>query len=129
MLKPNLTKPLAFLLAGGTLFLPLSQVVFAQSPPRGELYVPYTQSNGALLPDWERITFRLIRAVQRGGSLDLSGLAGVLGYDPSRSWSAGDAITSILLLGDLADATNPTDSLSRRDFGGCGTVGGVFPAG
>lgn len=126
MLKPNLTKPLAFLLAGATLFLPLSPVVFAQSSPRGELYVPYTQSNGALLPDWERITFRLIRAVQRGGSLDLSGLAGVLGYDPSRSWSAGDAITSILLLGDLADATNlPTRSLEGI-LGAVGLSAGSF---
>jgi hypothetical protein len=126
MLKPNLTKPLAFLLASGTLFLPLSQGVFAQSSPRGELYVPYTQSNGALLPDWERITFRLIPAVQRGGSLDLSGLAGVLGYDPSRSWSAGDAITSILLLGDLADATNlPTRSLEGI-LGAVGLSAGSF---
>jgi hypothetical protein len=119
MLKPKLTQPLALLLASATAFFSLSatlpssqQVALAQSSPRGEFYIPYTQSSGALLPDWERISFRLIPAVQQGGSLDLSNLAEILGYDPSRSWNAGDDLTSILRLGDLAEATNlPTRSL------------------
>ena len=126
MLKPNLTQPLALLLASATVFFPLSEVAFAQSSPRGELYVPYTKSNGALLPDWERITFRLIPAVKKGGSLDLSSLVGVLGYDPSRSWKAGDSITSILMLGDLAEATNlPIRSLESI-LGAVGLSAGSF---
>ena len=119
MPKPNLNRPLALLLATTTAFFPLSetllsqQVAVAQSSPRGELYVPHTESNSVRLPDWERITFRLIPAVKKDGSLDLSAFAGVLGYDPSRSWSTGDPITSILMLGDLAEATNlPTRSLT-----------------
>ena len=119
MLNTRFTQPLALLLASTTAsftfaqVLPLSgKLVQAQPAPRGELYVPYTQSNGARLPDWERITFRLIPAARRGGSLDLSAFVAVLGYDPSRSWNTGDPITSILMLGDLAEATNlPTRSL------------------
>jgi hypothetical protein len=119
MLNPNLTQPLALLLAASTAFLTLGEVfpspnlvVMAQSSSHGEYYVPYIESNGAFLPDWDNITFRGIPAAQEEGFLDLSALEDFLGYDPSRSWGAGDSITSILMLGDLADATNlPTSSL------------------
>ncbi|ACK72270.1 conserved hypothetical protein [Gloeothece citriformis PCC 7424] len=113
MLKPNVTQPLAIILAGATAFISLDTIFLAnknqasaQSSSGSQLYVPYTQSNGAVLPDWERVTFRLIPPVSQQGSLDLSNLTEVLGYDPSRSWNAGDSITSILMLGDLTDATN-----------------------
>ena len=118
MLKSTLTQSLFLLLAGATAFftfsqtLPHQQVAVAQSSPPGRLDVPYTESHGALLPDWEGITFRLIPPVQQGGSLNLSHLTNVLGYDPSLYWKAGDNLTSILMLGDLAEATNlPTRSL------------------
>lgn len=84
----------------------------ALASPRGQMYVPSYKSGGALLPDWNRITFEDFPSVAKNGQLDLSGLTDVLGYDPSRSWQTGDAITSVLMLGDLAEATNlPTRSL------------------
>ncbi|ACK70884.1 conserved hypothetical protein [Gloeothece citriformis PCC 7424] len=119
MLKQNVTQPLALILAGATAFISFntifwtkSKIASAQKSGGGELYVPSIESNGALLPDWERITFRLIPPISGSGSLELSGLEGVLGYDASRSWNAGDSITSIVMLGDLTDVTNlPTRSL------------------
>jgi hypothetical protein len=112
MLKSYLTQPLALLLASSTAFLCLSEVspppekiVAAQPIPRGQFHVPAYESNGALLPDWENITFRAFPAAEEGGVLDLSELTEVLGYDASRSWSAGDSITSIVMLGDLAEST------------------------
>ncbi|MBE9171123.1 hypothetical protein IQ238_27620 [Pleurocapsales cyanobacterium LEGE 06147] len=84
----------------------------AQAAPRGEMYGPSYDSGGVLLPDWERFTFRLMPAASRSGSIDLSVLVGTLGYDPSRTWSAGEPIAAIVMLGDLAGATNlPTRSL------------------
>jgi hypothetical protein len=80
--------------------------------PRGQMYVPHYQSGGASLPDWNRITFGNFPSVAKSGQLDLSSLTNVLGYDPSRQWRAGDPVTSVLMLGDFADATNlPTRTL------------------
>ena len=79
----------------------------SQADPVGQMYVPYSFSaNGALLPNWRVISFASFPAVSAAGSLNLSNLAGVLGYDPSRSWQEGDSITSILKLGDLSGATH-----------------------
>jgi len=98
------------------------------------MYVAHTiDANGAFIPDFTHITFSNFPDVIAGGSIDLSGLTSVLGYDASRTWIAGDAITSILKLGDLAGASNlpirpllsilnavglPLDNLSLGDFGG-----------
>jgi hypothetical protein len=115
MLFSRLSDSFALLLACASSSFIMVEAVspkIAQAVPRGEMYVPYYDSGGAFLPDWERISFRLMPAVQQGGSLNLSNLAEVLGYDPSRNWHAGDDLTSILRLGDLAEATNlPTRSL------------------
>ncbi len=107
--------------------------MLAESHAPAEMYVPHTtDSHGAFLPDWTRITFSLFPTIARGGSIDLSNLAGVLSYDPSRTWQAGSSITSILMLGDLANVTNlpirslksilktvglPLGSLKLADFG------------
>ena len=102
MLKPTLTQSLALLLAGATAFFSFSQTLphhaVAQSSPPGKLDVPYTESHGALLPDWEGITFRSIPPVKQSGSLNLADLTKVLGYNPSRYWKAGDNLTFILML-------------------------------
>ncbi|MEG3437877.1 hypothetical protein V0288_12185 [Pannus brasiliensis CCIBt3594] len=119
MKHSNLTRSLALLLAGTTTFFAFGEIfppklkpASARSIEREEVNIPSIESGGARLPDWERITFRLIPAVEKAGSLDLSSLARELGYDPSRSWDAGDRITSILMLGDLAEATDlPSRSL------------------
>jgi hypothetical protein len=128
-IKLLFTCALSFFLMGEA--MPPTEKV-AQAAPRGEMYVPSYDSGGALLPDWESITFRLMPAASRGGSLDLSALAGTLGYDPSRTWSAGEPMAAIVMLGDLAGATNlptrslesilnavglPAGSLSLADFG------------
>ena len=107
--------------------------VLATSQLPSQMYVPHIiDSHGAFLPDWANITFSLLPTITKGGSINLSNLVGVLGYDPSRIWQAGTAITSILQLGDLANATNlpirplesilsavglPVDSLKLADFG------------
>lgn len=68
--------------------------------------------HGEKLPDWARITFGVLPAITEGGSISLSDLTNVagdvvniLGYDPSRTWQAGDRIEQILKLGDLQDST------------------------
>ncbi|WP_013321060.1 hypothetical protein [Gloeothece verrucosa] len=119
MLKPNLTQYAALILAGATAFISFNTILVAkpkiasaQKSAGSEMYVPSVESNGAFLPDWERITFRVIPPVSRSGSLDLSGSTGVVGYNRLRSWKAGDSITSIVTLGDLASSTNlPSRSL------------------
>ncbi|WP_013320631.1 hypothetical protein [Gloeothece verrucosa] len=119
MLQRNVIQYAALILAGATAFISLNtiflakpKIASAQKSAGSEMYVPSIKSNGALLPDWERITFRVIPPASEGGSLNLSSLKGVLGYDASRSWNAGDSITSIVMLGDLAEVTNlPTRSL------------------
>ena len=72
-----------------------------------EMYVPHTTNeNGAFIPDFSQMTFGDFPNASTSGYIDLSGLTNVLGFDTSRIWQAGDAINSILKLGDLAGASN-----------------------
>ena len=59
-----------------------------------------------LVPDWTRITWSNLPAVTQSGSISIPGnLVQALGYDPSRSWSAGQSPDTIVMLGDIASAT------------------------
>lgn len=83
-------------------------------------------------PDWSRITWDNLPPVQQPGYLTIpKNLISVFGYDPSRSWSAGQKVDSIVMLGDADDAFKmsnlslkwisaiaPTNTkLTLKDFG------------
>jgi len=70
-----------------------------------QAYLPSTNYNGAPVPDWGNISFSALPVITESGSLSVpSDLAGQLQYDPSRTWSAGDSLGSVLMLGDVQDA-------------------------
>ena len=57
------------------------------------------------VPDWSQINFSLLPPIQASGYLNLTAnLITQLGYNPSRSWQAGDAVASFLMLGDVQAA-------------------------
>ena len=56
-------------------------------------------------PDWSRITWDNLPPVQQPGYLEIpQKYISVFGYDPSRSWSAGQKVDSVVMLGDADDA-------------------------
>lgn len=71
------------------------------------------QDHRLTLPDWSQITWADMR-VEEAGSLQIpAGMS--LDYNPSRNWSAGDSLDSVIMLGDLeADGFN-IGSLSLND--------------
>lgn len=83
-------------------------------------------------PDWSRITWGNLPPVQESGYLTIpNNLISVFGYDPSRSWSAGQKVDSVVMLGDTDDAFGmsnfslesinllipTTNKLTLKDFG------------
>ena len=61
--------------------------------------LPSEEGNLTLLPDWQRITFNQMPAIQNGGSIKINGL--------SRAWNAGDTPDKYLTLGDIDEALKP----------------------
>ena len=57
------------------------------------------EGNIVLLPDWQRISFKQMPAIQNGGSIKVNGLA--------RKWNAGDTPDEYLILGDIEEALKP----------------------
>jgi len=56
-------------------------------------------------PDWSKITWDTLLPVQQPGFLKIpKNLILVFGYDPSRSWTAGQKVDSVVMLGDADDA-------------------------
>jgi hypothetical protein len=68
--------------------------------------ITYTQGKyQTQAPDWSKITWETLPSVQQPGYLKIpQNLISVFGYDPSRSWSAGQKVDSIVMLGDADDA-------------------------
>lgn len=67
--------------------------------------IPTTVYQGATVPDWAHITFATLPAVTEAGSIQLPrSLISQLGYDPSRSWQAGQAPATFMMLGDFGNA-------------------------
>ena len=61
-------------------------------------------------PDWSKITWDTLPPVQQPGYLSMTqNLISVFGYDPSRSWSAGQKVDSLVMLGDADDAFKMSD--------------------
>ena len=68
--------------------------------------ITYSQGKyQAQAPDWSKITWDTLPPVQQPGYLKIpQNLISIFGYDPSRSWSAGQKVDSIVMLGDADDA-------------------------
>jgi hypothetical protein len=68
--------------------------------------VPTKTVNGVSLPDFSKLTFRQLPALPAGGQLTITDprILETLGYDPSRTWFAGDLADSVLMLGDVSQA-------------------------
>ncbi|MCC5633925.1 hypothetical protein LC613_41665 [Nostoc sphaeroides CHAB 2801] len=79
-----------------------------------------TYSQGQYLvqaPDWSRITWDNLPPVQQPGYLSIpQNLISLFGYDPSRSWSAGQKVDSVVMLGDGDDAFKMS-ALSLKSIG------------
>lgn len=89
-----------FLLTAIASVVPLSASV-AQTPT-----IDYSQGlYKTAAPDWSKITWDTLPPVQQPGFLKIpKNLISVFGYDPSRSWTAGQKVDSVVMLGDADDA-------------------------
>lgn len=66
--------------------------------------VPTIDYQGAAVPDWSQIGFDSLPAMISGGSIQFPGnITRSIGYNPSRVWQAGDSVSEVLKLGDVAD--------------------------
>ncbi|MCU0543225.1 MAG: hypothetical protein MUE44_13805 [Oscillatoriaceae cyanobacterium Prado104] len=95
------------------LFLSLSLAVAGISvkgqvlpaPQQSSALVPTFPWNGTQLPDWNKITFGSMPALKEAGSLSVDrGSVQSLGFDPSRSWTAGTSLDKVFNLGDFQDS-------------------------
>ncbi|MBD2303393.1 hypothetical protein H6G80_33675 [Nostoc sp. FACHB-87] len=66
----------------------------------------YTQGKyQASVPDWDKVTWDSLPALQQAGFIKIPPkLIPVFGYDPSRSWDAGQKSDQVVMLGDAEDA-------------------------
>jgi hypothetical protein len=66
----------------------------------------YTQDKyQGSIPDWAKITWDTLPLIQQAGFIKIPPkLTKVFGYDPSRSWDAGQKSDSVAMLGDADDA-------------------------
>ncbi|ODG99636.1 hypothetical protein A4S05_37255 [Nostoc sp. KVJ20] len=94
-----------FLLTAIASVVPLSASV-AQTPT-----IDYSQGlYKTAAPDWSKITWDTLPPVQQPGFLRIpKNLISVFGYDPSRSWTAGQKLDSVVMLGDADDAFKMSD--------------------
>ncbi|RCJ42796.1 hypothetical protein A6769_36720 [Nostoc punctiforme NIES-2108] len=117
------------------LLIATALIPFTLSAPSSADTPTITYSQGQYLaqaPDWSRITWDNLPPLQQAGYLSIpENLISVFGYDPSRSWSAGQKVDSVVMLGDADDAFKmsnfslksisalvvPTKELTLKDFG------------
>ncbi|HBW32497.1 hypothetical protein H6G49_25780 [Nostoc sp. PCC 7120 = FACHB-418] len=96
--------------------------------------VTYTSGKYQLKsPDWSKISWSSLNPVQEPGYINITpDIASKLGYNLSRSWSAGQNIDSVIMLGDVDEAfaqsqftlqiiasrsVNQNNQLTLEDFG------------
>jgi hypothetical protein len=101
-----------FLLTAIASVVPLS-VSIAQTPT-----IEYSQGlYKTAAPDWSKITWETLPPIQQPGFLTIpKNLISTFGYDPSRSWTAGQKVDSVVMLGDADDAFKMSD-LSLKTIG------------
>jgi hypothetical protein len=62
----------------------------------------------ARVPDWSQLTFANLPPLLSGGAVYIPGdLVASLGYDPSRTWQAGQSVVEVLKLGDFQTSLYP----------------------
>lgn len=93
-------KSKSFLLSAFASLVPLSASV-AQTPTIDYSHGLYKTA----APDWSKITWETLPPIQQPGFLKIpKNLISTFGYDPSRSWTAGQKVDSVVMLGDADDA-------------------------
>ncbi len=100
-------KPTKILLLYAALTLAIFVILTNQAKSQNTVTsnIPTTAWNGAQLPDWSNITFNKMPGISEGGSFTApSNVTDQLGYDPSRSWSAGQTPDKYMMLGDFQDS-------------------------
>lgn len=66
-----------------------------------------TTSVNALVPDWTQISFSKMPAISQSGSFLGQDYTQAIGYDLSRTWTAGQTPDQYLMLGDISEALQP----------------------
>ena len=75
------------------------------NPPSAQTEIPTTNWQNTRLPDWNQITFSEMPAITESGSFQAPDeVTSKLGYDPSRSWDAGEKPSAFTMLGDFQDS-------------------------
>ena len=129
MLSRHLFKFGYYLTSGFFLFLTTSAIRQALQPeqfiasanPVPTVIAVDENGNQYLMPDWSQIQFSTLPPIQESGSFTATSEAiDALGYDPSRSWSAGQTPDEFMMLGDFQEAFE-LENLSLRDI--CSEVG------
>ena len=92
------------LLITGTILISLQQKSIS-NPPSAQADIPTINWQNTRLPDWNQITFSEMPAITESGSFQAPDIVtSKLGYDPSRSWDAGQKPDSFTMLGDFQDS-------------------------
>ncbi len=101
-----------FLLAVMATLLPLSTLKSLRADtPVVAPTIDYSQDlYKTAAPDWSKITWDTLPPIQQPGFLVIpKNLISTFGYDPSRSWTAGQKVDSVVMLGDADDAFKMSD--------------------
>ena len=94
---------LSILICGAVLIT--SQQKSVSNPPSVQTEIPTISWQNTRLPDWNQITFSKMPAITESGSFQAPGnVSQKLGYDPSRSWNAGQKPDAFTMLGDFQDS-------------------------
>jgi hypothetical protein len=108
-----------FLLTALASVLPLSASI-AETPTTTQATPTINYSQGkykTAAPDWSKITWDTLPPIQQPGFLVIpKNLISTFGYDPSRSWTAGQKVDSVVMLGDADDAFKMS-ALSLKTIG------------
>ncbi len=91
-------KTIISLIGAGLLLSTIQEISYAHA-------IPTVEMNGMSYPDWDSITFSNLPGISESGSFTVpSQYVSQIGYDPSRSWLAGETPDRYLMLGDFQDA-------------------------
>ncbi|MEO1764566.1 MAG: hypothetical protein AAFR83_21995, partial [Cyanobacteria bacterium J06629_18] len=94
---------LSLLISGAVLIA--SQQKSISNPPSAQTEVPTINWQNTRLPDWNQITFSKMPVITESGSFQAPDeVTSKLGYDPNRSWDAGQKPSAFTMLGDFQDS-------------------------
>ena len=94
---------LSLLISGAVLIA--SQQKSMSNPPSAQAEIPTINWQNTRLPDWNQITFSQMPAIAESGSFQAPDVVtSKLGYDPNRSWDAGQKPSAFTMVGDFQDS-------------------------